>query len=42
MRREGTHGPVVQQGLWRIITNHGSRKMYKDPDILADIKNERL
>ena len=39
MRRlgRGIHGPVVEQGIWRMITNQGSRDMYKDPDILADI-----
>ena len=38
----GIHGPVVEQGLWRIITKQELVELHKDPDILADIKKERL
>jgi len=44
MRRLGTdiHGAVVEQGIWRMINNQGSREMYKDPDIFADIKKGEI
>jgi len=29
---------VVKQGIWRLRTNHEFRKLYKDLDIVADIK----
>jgi hypothetical protein len=34
-------GPVVQQGLWRIITNQQLRKLHKYLDIGAYIKKEK-
>jgi uncharacterized protein (DUF2147 family) len=36
-----TYGPVVQQGIWRIGTNQELRELYKDLDIVADIKKKR-
>ena len=36
------HGPVVQQGIWRIRTDQESRELYKDLDIVADIKRKSL
>jgi len=32
------HGPVAEQGIWRIRTNEELRELYKDLNILADIK----
>ena len=37
-----TYGPVVEQGIWRIRTDQGLRKLYKDVDIVADIKKKSL
>jgi len=37
------YGPVVEQGcLWRIRTNQELKELYKDLDIIADIKKEIL
>jgi hypothetical protein len=36
------YGPVVEQGMWRIRTNQELRELYKDLDIAADIKSNRL
>jgi hypothetical protein len=36
------HGPVVEQGLWRISTDQELRELYKDLYIAGDIKKERL
>ena len=33
---------VVEQGMWRIRTNQKLRDLYKDLDIIADIKRDRL
>jgi sigma54-dependent transcription regulator len=35
------HGPVVEQVIWRIRTNWGEN-LYKDLDVVADIKKKRL
>jgi len=32
------HGPVVEQGIWRIRTEQELREIYKDLDIVADIE----
>ena len=32
----------MEQGIWRIRTNQGLRDLYKDVDVVADIKNRRL
>jgi hypothetical protein len=32
------NGPVVKQGIWRLRNNQEFRKLYKDLDIVADIK----
>jgi len=32
------HGPVVEQGKWRIRTEQELRELYKDVDLLGDIK----
>jgi hypothetical protein len=31
------HGPVVEQGIWRVNTEWELRELYKDLDIVADI-----
>jgi hypothetical protein len=36
------HGPGVEQGMLRIRTDHELRKLYKELDVLADIKKKRL
>jgi len=36
------HGPVAEQGIWRIRTNQKMRGLYNDLDKIADIKKERL
>jgi hypothetical protein len=36
------HGPVVEQGMWKIRTNQELRELYKDLDIVADIEKKRL
>ena len=33
---------MVEQGIWRIRTNRELRELYKDLDIVADIKKKRL
>jgi hypothetical protein len=38
----GIYGPVVGHGVWRIRTYQELRELYKDPDIVADIKQKRL
>jgi hypothetical protein len=38
----GIHGPVVEQGLWRIRTNHELWELYKNLATVADIKKTRL
>ena len=35
------YGPVVEQRIWRIRTNQELRELYKDLDIVADIKKKR-
>ena len=37
-----THGLVVEQAMWRIRTNQELRDLYKDLDIVADIKKKTL
>jgi hypothetical protein len=34
--------PATDQGIWRIKTNQEMRELYKDLDIVADIKKKRL
>ena len=36
------HGPVVEQGIWRINTDQELRELYKNLDITADIRKNRL
>jgi len=36
------HGPVVEQGMWRIRSNQEMRELYKDLHIVAEIKEKRL
>jgi hypothetical protein len=36
------YGPEVEQGMWRVRTNHELRELYGDLDIVADIKRSRL
>ena len=36
------HGPVVEQGMWRIRSNQELTELYKDLDVVADIKKKRL
>jgi hypothetical protein len=33
------HGSVVEQGIWRKRTD---QELYRDPDIVADMKKKRL
>jgi len=35
------HGPKVEQGMWRVRTFQELRELFKDTDIVADIKNEK-
>jgi len=50
MKRMGTwretlrrvHGPVVELGIWRVRTDQELREIYKDLDIIADIKKMRF
>jgi hypothetical protein len=32
------HGPMVEQGIWRIKTDHELMEIYKYPDIVTDIE----
>jgi len=32
------YGPVVEQGIWRIRTNQELRELYKDLDLVVNIK----
>jgi hypothetical protein len=36
------HGPVIEQGMWRIRCNQELSELYKDLVIGADIKKKRL
>ena len=36
------HGPVVEQGIWRIRTDQELRELYKLLDIIVDVKMKRL
>jgi hypothetical protein len=36
------HGPVVEQGMWKIRTNQDLRELYKNLDTVADIEKKRL
>ena len=36
------HGPVVEQGIWRIRNDQELRELYKDLDIVAGIKKKNL
>ena len=36
------HRPMAEQAIWRIRTNQHLQKLYKDLDIVADIKKESL
>jgi len=36
------YGPVVEQGICRIITNGELMVLYKDVDILVDVKQKIL
>jgi hypothetical protein len=36
------YGLVVQQGIWRIRTNEELWELYKDLDIVTDIKRKRM
>jgi hypothetical protein len=35
------NGPVVKQGMWRVKTDEELRKLYKDLDIVADVRKNR-
>jgi len=35
------HGPVAEQGIWRIRTNQEMRELHNDLDKIVDIKKER-
>jgi len=32
------HGPVVEQGIWRVRTDHELKEIYKYLDIVTDIE----
>ena len=34
------HGSVAEQGIWRIRINQELRELYKDLDIIVDIKRK--
>jgi hypothetical protein len=36
------HETIVEQGVWRKISNQELRELYKDLDIVADIKKIRV
>jgi len=36
------YGLVVEQGIWIVRSNQELRELYKDLDIVADIKKKRL
>jgi hypothetical protein len=36
------HGPVVEEGVWRIRSNQEMKELYKDIHIVAEIKEKRL
>jgi hypothetical protein len=36
------YGPVVEQGMWRIRSNQEMRNVYKDLNMVTDIKGKRL
>jgi hypothetical protein len=40
--REDIYRPVVEQGSWKMRTNQELCELYKDFDIVTDIKNRRL
>ena len=50
MKRLGTgerkilriYGPVEEQGIWRIRTNHKLRELYNDTDTAAAINKKRM
>ena len=37
-----THGSVVEQGMWRKRTDQLLKELYRDIDLVADIKKKRL
>ena len=36
------HGPVVEQGMWKIRNNQELRELHKNLDIVADMEKKRL
>jgi hypothetical protein len=42
MKLRRIHGMVVEQGIWRKRSKQELRELYKELDIIADIKKERL
>jgi hypothetical protein len=38
----GVHGRAVEQVIWRVRTDQELRELYKDLDIVEDIKKKRL
>ena len=36
------HGPVVEQGMWKIRTNQELRELYENLDIVADDRKEEI
>jgi hypothetical protein len=39
---ENIHGPVYDNGIWRIRTNKELMALYQELDIVAEIKKARL
>ena len=38
----GRHGPIKENGTWRIRTNRVLQELYKDSEIITDIKVKRI
>jgi hypothetical protein len=36
------HGPVVEQGMWKIKTNQKLRELYENLDIVTDNRKEEI
>ena len=36
------HGPVVEQGMWKIRTNQELRELYENLDTVADSRKEEI
>ena len=41
-KRSRIRRPSVQHGIWKLRTNQELRQLYKDLDIVADIKQQKM